>query len=199
MRIWKVKSYSFENIILLPNNEKIKFTYKDDPQFLSRQTLIYRKPIRYLGNYALLQKFMNSFEPNYKPNNKSELCHLLIHDVVKRCSGILKNIHEEIKCRLKAGNSCYYSAQTLLSSTLLSKNFKIKRYKTIILAVVLYVCETWSLTLREESKLRVFENRILRRIFLPKRDNNGEWRRLHNEELHSLYRSPNIVGVLSKF
>ena len=56
---------------------------------------------------------------------------------------------------------------------------------------------TWSLTLREESRLRVFENRILRRIFGPKRDENGEWRRLHNEELHSLFRSPNIVRVIT--
>ena len=73
---------------------------------------------------------------------------------------------------------------------------KIKVYKTIILPVVLYGCETWSLTLREESRLRVFENRILRRIFGPKRDENGEWRKLHNEELHSLYRSPDIVRVI---
>ena len=68
-------------------------------------------------------------------------------------------------------------------------------YKTIILPVVLYGCKTWSITLREECRLRVFENRILKRIFGPKRDENGEWRRLHNEELHSLYRSPNIVRV----
>ena len=73
---------------------------------------------------------------------------------------------------------------------------KIKIYKTIILPVVLYGCATWSLTLREESRLRVFENRILRRIFGPKRDENGECRRLHNEELHSLYRSPNMVRVI---
>jgi hypothetical protein len=63
-------------------------------------------------------------------------------------------------------------------------------YKTIILPVVLYGCETWSLTLREEHKLRVFENRVLRRIFGPKRDEvTGEWRKLHNEELHDLYSS----------
>ena len=69
-------------------------------------------------------------------------------------------------------------------------------YKTIILSVVLYGCEARSLTLREEHWLRVFENRILRRVFAPKRDAKGEWRRLHNEELHSLYRSPNIVRVI---
>ena len=62
--------------------------------------------------------------------------------------------------------------------------------------VVLYGCEAWSLTLREERRLRVFENRIMRRIFGSKRDENGEWRRLHNEELHSLYRLPNIVRVI---
>jgi len=73
---------------------------------------------------------------------------------------------------------------------------KIKIYKTLILPVVLYDCEGWSLTLREECRLRVFENRILSQIFVPKRDVNGEWRMLHNEELHSLYRSPNIVRVI---
>ena len=64
------------------------------------------------------------------------------------------------------------------------------------LVIVLYRCEAWSLTLKEECRIRLFENRILRRIFGPKRDENGEWRRLHNEELHSLYRSPNIVRVI---
>jgi len=73
-------------------------------------------------------------------------------------------IQEEIKNRLKSGNVCYYSVQNLLSSSLLSKNIKIKIYRTIILPVVLYGCETWSLTLGEELRLRLFENRVLRRI-----------------------------------
>jgi hypothetical protein len=72
--------------------------------------------------------------------------------------------------------------------------FHIKIYKTIILPVVLYGCETWSLTLREEHRLRVFENRVLRRIFVPKRDEvTGEWRKLHSEGLHNLYSSPDII------
>ena len=99
----------------------------------------------------------------------------------------------EIKCRLKAGNSCSYSVQTHLSSRLLSKNFKIKIYKILILLVVLYGCETWSLTLREEFRLKVFENRTQSRIFGHKKDDNGEWRTLHNEELHIFYRWSNVV------
>ena len=80
---------------------------------------------------------------------------------------------------------------------MLSNNVKIKVYRTIILLVVLYGCETWSLTLREERKLRVFENMVLRRIFGPRRDEvRGEWRRLHNEELNVLYFSPNLVRVI---
>jgi len=76
----------------------------------------------------------------------------------------------EIKSRLKSGNACYHSVQNLLSSRFLSKNLKIKIYRTIILPVVLYGREIWSLTLREERKLRVFENMVLRRIFGPRRD-----------------------------
>jgi hypothetical protein len=84
-----------------------------------------------------------------------------------------------------------------LSSRLLSKNVKIKIYRTIILPVVLYGCENWPLTLREKCRLRVFENRVLRRIFGPKRDEvTGEWRRLHNTELNALYSSPNIIRVI---
>ena len=75
-----------------------------------------------------------------------------------------------ISSSLWLGNACYHSVQNVLSSRLLSKNLKINIYRTIILPVVLYACETWSLTLREERKLRVFENMVLRRIFVPKRD-----------------------------
>ena len=107
------------------------------------------------------------------------------------------SIQEETKSRLKSGNACYYSVQNLLSSSLLSKNLKIKIYRTIILPVVVYGCETWPLTLREESRLRVFENRVWRRIFGPKRDEaTREWRKLHNEELNDLFSSPNIVQVI---
>jgi hypothetical protein len=76
----------------------------------------------------------------------------------------------------------------------LSRNLKVKIYKTIILPVILYGCETWSLTLREEHRLRVSENRVLRRIFGPKRNEvTGEWRKFHNGELHNLYSSPYII------
>jgi hypothetical protein len=75
------------------------------------------------------------------------------------------DIHDEIKSRLNSGNACYYSVQNLLSSLLISKNLKIETYKTVILPVVLYGCETRSLTLQEEHTLRVSENRLLRSIF----------------------------------
>jgi len=74
------------------------------------------------------------------------------------------SIQEEIKSSLKSGNACYHSVHNLLSSSLLSKNLKIKIHITLILPIVVYVCETWSLTLREERRLRVFENGVLWRI-----------------------------------
>jgi hypothetical protein len=79
-------------------------------------------------------------------------------------------MHEEIKKRLNSGNACYHSVQSPLPSRLLSGNVKVKIYKTITWPVVLYGCETWSSTLREEDRLRVFENGVLRRIFGPKRE-----------------------------
>jgi hypothetical protein len=90
-----------------------------------------------------------------------------------------------------------YQLEDLVADDMLSKNLKIKIYKSIILPVVLYGCETSSLTLREERRLRVFENRALRRIFGPKRDElTGEWKKIRNEKLNNLYSSPNIVRVI---
>jgi hypothetical protein len=106
-------------------------------------------------------------------------------DEFKYLGKILTNqnsILKEIKSKFKLGNAFCHSLQNRLSSSLLSKNFNIKIYRTINLPVVLYGCEIWSLTLREEHRLRVFEDRVSRRIFRPKRDGiRGEWRKLHNE------------------
>jgi hypothetical protein len=88
-----------------------------------------------------------------------------------------------IRCRIFCLPGCYPK--------------KIKIYRTIIFPVVLYMCETWSLTLREERRLRVFESRVLRRVFGLRRDEvKGEWRKLHNDELNDLYSLPNIVRVV---
>ncbi|KAJ4444578.1 hypothetical protein ANN_06373 [Periplaneta americana] len=109
----------------------------------------------------------------------------------------INDTREEIKRRINMGNACYYSVEKLLSSSLLSKNLKVRIYKTVILPVLLYGCETWTLTLREGRRLRVFENKVLRKIFGAKRDEvTGEWRKLHNTELHALYSSPNIIRNL---
>jgi hypothetical protein len=93
------------------------------------------------------------------------------------------------------GNACYHSVQNLLSSRLLSKNVKIRIYKTIIFPV-LYGCETWFLTLREEHRESMFGNRVLRIIFGPKRDGvTGGWKKLHNKELHNLCSLSSIIGM----
>jgi hypothetical protein len=102
---------------------------------------------------------------------------------------------EEIKRRLDSGNICYHTVQKLLSSRLLSKNIKIRKYKIIILPVVLY----GSVTLMEEHKLREFDNRVLRRTFGPKRDEvTGGLRKQHNKELYNLYSSPSIIRVIRR-
>ena len=141
----------------------------------------------------LLRFFWSVISPNLK-NDNSPFENV---EELKYLGMTLTNpnsIQEEIKSRLKSGNACYRSVQNLLSSSLLSKNLKIKIYKTIIFPVVLYGCETWHPTLKEEHRLRVFENRELRKIFRSKRDEViGEWRRLHNKELYNLYSSTNII------
>jgi hypothetical protein len=106
------------------------------------------------------------------------------------------DIHDEIKSRLYLGNAYYYSVQNLLSSHLISKNLKFKICRTVILPVVLYGCKTWSLTLGEEHRLRGFENSVLRKVFGPKREEDGSWRKLHNDELYSLYSSLNIGRMI---
>jgi hypothetical protein len=109
------------------------------------------------------------------------------------------DIHNEINSRLNSGNACYHSVQNLLSCLLTYIKNKNKIYKTVVLPGVSYRCKTWSLTLREENRLRVFESRVLRKIFGPKREEDGLWRKLHNDELHNLYSLPNIVtGIKSR-
>jgi hypothetical protein len=107
------------------------------------------------------------------------------------------SIQEEIKSSLKLGNAFHHSAQNLLSSSLLSSSTKVEKYRAINLPVVLYECESWSLTQREEHRLRMSENRVLGRIFGPQGNEvRGEWRTLHEEELNDVCSSPNIVRVI---
>jgi hypothetical protein len=107
------------------------------------------------------------------------------------------SLHEEIKSRLESWIAYCHSVQNLLFSSLLSKNIQIKTFRSVILSVVLYGCGTWSATLREEHRLMVFENVVLRKIFGPKRDEvTGHWRRLHKDGLYALYSSPNIIRVI---
>jgi len=142
-----------------------------------------------------------------REQNTGQTCNLNINDKssemveqFKRLETTLPSqnfVPEEIKSRFSSGNSRYNLVQSLLSSSLLTKNTKIKRYRTMILLVVLYGCETWSVTVREERRLRVFKNKVLRKIFGPNRDEvTGEWRKLHNEELNDPYSSSNIIWVI---
>jgi hypothetical protein len=114
-----------------------------------------------------------SRHPNSGQNQKIRIANESFENVAKSkyLGTTLTNrndIHDEIKSRLNSGNACYHSVQNLLSSSLITKNLKIKIYKIVILPIVLYGCETWSLTLKEEQRLNFSENRVLRRIFGPK-------------------------------
>ncbi|KAJ4450642.1 hypothetical protein ANN_02071 [Periplaneta americana] len=107
----------------------------------------------------------------------------------------INDTQEEIKRRINMGNACYYSVEKLYHPVCCQKSERI--YKTVILLVVLYGCKTWTLTLREEQRLRVFDNKVLRKIFAAKRDEvTGEWRKLHNAELHALYSSPDVIRTI---
>ena len=148
--------------------------------------------------YLIVSRDQNSGQSH---RTKNDNCSFERVEVFKYLGTTLTNqnsIQEEIKSRLKkSGNACYHSVQNFLSSILLSNNIGLKKNITIILPVVLCGCETWSLTLREEHRLGVFENRVLRRIFVPKCDEvTREQRKLHNEELNDLYSSLNIVRVI---
>ena len=107
------------------------------------------------------------------------------------------SVQEEIKSRFQSGNACYHLVLNLLFSSLLFKNLKIKIYRTIILSIFLYGYNTWSLTLREERTLKLFENTVLGRIFGADRNEvTGERRKLHNEDLNDLHSSSNTVRVI---
>jgi hypothetical protein len=106
--------------------------------------------------------------------------------------------HEEAKGKLNLGNSCYHSVQNLLSSHTFSKNVTIEIYKTIILSFLLYGREIWSLTLKEERRLKVSEKMVLRRIFRPNREEvTRSLRKSHSKELHISYSSPDIIRVIT--
>ncbi|KAJ4445552.1 hypothetical protein ANN_12232 [Periplaneta americana] len=112
----------------------------------------------------------------------------------KETEAYLDKILLDMNVTWDEANAAATRIQKLLSSSLLSKNLKVRIYKTVILPVIPYGRETWTLTLREEQRLRVFENKVLRKIFGAKRDEvTGEWRKLHNTELHALYSSPDII------
>ena len=111
---------------------------------------------------------------------------------------IQSSIREEIKSRQKSGNACYNSEQNLLSSSFVSKNINIRIYRTIILPVVLCGCETWSLPLRKQRKVKEFDRRVLIKECGPVEEKDEEkvtrqWRELHEEELYDLYSSPNVI------
>ncbi|KAJ4427692.1 hypothetical protein ANN_25341 [Periplaneta americana] len=174
----------------------------ENPQTIRENTGILLEASKEIGlevNPEKTKYMIMSRDQNIVRNGNIKIGNLSFEEVekFKYLGATVTNINdtrEEIKHRINMGDTCYYSVEKLLSSSLLSKNLKVRVYKTVILPVVLYGCETWTLTLREKQRLRVFENKVLRKIFGPKRDEvTGEWRKLHNTELHALYSSPDII------
>ncbi|KAE9521507.1 hypothetical protein AGLY_018106 [Aphis glycines] len=109
------------------------------------------------------------------------------------------NMEYEILKRIQMGNKCYYAMDNLFKSRILSKTLKLQIYTTLIKCIVLYGAQCWTVRKSDESKLRVFERKILRRIYEPCRDlQTGEWRKRHNEELHHLYNRPYIVKEIKR-
>ncbi|KAJ4443698.1 hypothetical protein ANN_05373 [Periplaneta americana] len=161
----------------------------ENPQTIRENTEILLEASKAIGlevNPKKTKYMIMSRDENIVRNGNIKIGNLSFEEVekFKYLGATVTNINdtrEEIKHRINMGNACYYSVEKLLSSSLLSKNLKVRIYKTVILPVVLYGCETWTLTLREEHRLRVFENKVLRKIFGAKRDEvTGEWRKLHN-------------------
>ncbi|KAJ4434403.1 hypothetical protein ANN_22964, partial [Periplaneta americana] len=174
----------------------------ENPQTIRENTGILLEASKEIGlevNPEKTKYMIMSRDENIVRNGNIKIGNLSFEEVekFKYLGATVTNINdtrEEIKHRINMGNACYYSVEKLLSSSLLSKNLKVRIYKTVILPVVLYGCETWTLTLREEHRFRVFENKVLRKIFGTKRDDvTGEWRKLHNTELHALYSSPDVI------
>ncbi|KAJ4431573.1 hypothetical protein ANN_20172 [Periplaneta americana] len=171
----------------------------ENPQTIGENTRILLEANKEIGlevNPEKTKYMIMSRDGNIVRNGNIKIANLSFEEVekFKYLGATVTNINdtrEEIKHRINMGNACYYSVE---SSSLLSKNLKVRIYKTIILPVILYGCETWTLTLREEHRLRVFENKVLRKIFGAKRDEvTEEWSKLHNTELHALYSSPDII------
>ncbi|KAJ4436270.1 hypothetical protein ANN_18901 [Periplaneta americana] len=173
----------------------------ENPQTIRENTKILLEASKAIGLEVNSEKttyMIMSRDQNVIRNGTIKIGDLSFKEVekLKYLGATVTNINytrKEIKQRINMGNA-YYSVEKLLSSSLLPKNLKVRIYKTVILPVVLYGCETWTLTLREEQRLRVFENKVLRKIFGAKRDEvTGEWRKLHSAELHALYSSPDII------
>ncbi|KAJ4427246.1 hypothetical protein ANN_24864 [Periplaneta americana] len=173
-----------------------------NPQKIRENTGILLEACKEIGlevNPEKTKYIIMSRDENIVRNGNIKIGNLSFEEVekFKYLGATVTNVNdtrEDIKHRINMGNACYYSVEKLLSSCLLSKNLKVRIYKTFILPVALYGCETWTLTLREKHRLRVFENKVLRKIFGAKRDEvTGEWRKLNNTELHALYSSPDII------